>query len=67
MFNVELYTTFNLLFITKFFFQNNLQNKPTFLIIDFQWIMNTIESNIEGKNFDCKVYIWKIFLSFFRM
>jgi hypothetical protein len=41
MFNVKLYTTFNLLFIIIFFFQNNSQNKPLFLISDF--IMSSCE------------------------
>jgi hypothetical protein len=34
---------FNSSFTVIFFFQNNLQNKPLFLISDFQQIMNSFE------------------------
>jgi hypothetical protein len=36
MFNINLYTTFNLLFMVIVFIQNNQQNKPLFLILVFQ-------------------------------
>jgi hypothetical protein len=38
MFNVKLYTTFNLLFIVIFFFQNNLQKQT--IIFDFRFLRN---------------------------
>jgi hypothetical protein len=54
MFNVKIYTTFNLLFVVIFFFQNNLQNKPLFFILNFQQIMNNceFEENVISKNFE---------------
>jgi hypothetical protein len=42
MFNVKLYTTFNLLFIVIFSFKIFYINKPLFLILDFQ-LMNSSE------------------------
>jgi hypothetical protein len=43
MFNVKIYTTFNLLFIVIFSFRFIHINKPLFLILDFQQIMNSCE------------------------
>jgi hypothetical protein len=40
MFNVKLYTDFNLLFIAIFSFKIIYKNKPLFLILNFQQIMN---------------------------
>jgi hypothetical protein len=65
MFNLKLYTTFNLLFTIIFLFQDNLQNKPLFLILDFQQMSSCefekvilvngfeIENGILGLDRDC--------------
>jgi hypothetical protein len=42
MFNVKIYTTFNLLFIVIFSFKTNYK-KYHYLILDFQQIMNSCE------------------------
>jgi hypothetical protein len=71
MFNVELYSTSNLLFIAIFSFKIIYKNKPLFLISDFQ-IMNSsefreiivfkdfeIENGVLGLDRDCYLSIVK--------
>jgi hypothetical protein len=54
MFNVKLYTSFNLLFIVIFSFKIIYKNKPLFLILDFQTIMISCEFKeiIVSKDFE---------------
>jgi hypothetical protein len=71
MFNVKLYTSFNLLFIVIFFFKITYENKPLFLILSLYMMSRCefkeifvfknfeIENGVLGLDRDCYLIIVK--------